>query len=159
MAHGQGHEAFVITKNGLEPTLLRLQMDDATAQELYARSVNWLEMNKEPFKISVDVTTANELIQFSAVQWNATNLDERYFIARYHIRLSFEEDGYQFEPTAIQLKLNSKYDMGWEELDLTDGATYFKNDKLIRKYKSYVSDLMAPLNELQQQLLTYLKGD
>jgi hypothetical protein len=99
------------------------------------------------------------MIQFTSIKWNAVNLGDQYYIAEYSVRLSFQDGNYQFEPTTIRLKLNSKYDMGWEEFDLMDGAAYFKKGKVMKKYKSYLSDMTARLNELNLHLIEHLSSD
>lgn len=153
-----GQDEFAITANGLAPPFLTSKIDHLTKSQMYEKTLTWIEENEEAYKLSVQGKTENAAIQLTSVKWNAVNLGEKYFIARHHISLSFEDDHWKFEPTAIQLKLNSKYDMGWEDFDLTDGTMYFKKGKLIKKYKSYLDDLLAQLNEINMKLKSSISG-
>ncbi|MEQ9301882.1 MAG: hypothetical protein RIF33_25100 [Cyclobacteriaceae bacterium] len=156
-AYGQGD--FAITTNGLEPKFCTSSIDHLASSELYEKTLTWIEENQEEYKLSIDEKIEGEMIELTSIKWNAVNLSDKYFIAHYHIRLNFEEDQYQFKPTAIQLKLNSKYDMGLEDFDLTGGEMYFKKGKVIKKYKAYLDDITALLNELNLQLNAYLKSN
>ena len=89
---------------------------------------------------------------------NAVNLDKQYYNVSYRVLIDFEDGNYSFEPTEIRLKLNSKYDMGWKEFDLNNGAQFLKKGKPIRKYRSYLENLLKVLNELQIDLQAYLKS-
>ncbi len=147
-----GQQEFRITENGLAPELSSAAVDDLSQSEFYEKTLNWIETNKEEYKLELVEKIQNQSIQFTSTKWNATHLGEKYYIAEYTINLNFEENSIQFEPTAIRLKLNSKYDMGWNDFNLADGAMYLKKGKVIKKYKAYLNDLMARLNKLNMEL-------
>lgn len=145
-------DPFTITENGLTPSFATTNISHFTSDELYQTTLNWIEDNEEQYKLSIDELMDNRMIQFTSVKWNAVNLGDQYYIAEYGIRLSFEEEQYTFEPLTIRLKLNSKYDLGWEEFDLTNGSPYYKKGKVIKKYKTYLGNLVAQLNEISLSL-------
>ena len=58
----------------------------------------------------------------------------------------------------IQLKINSKYDMGWKNFDLDNCTEFFKKGKVKRKYKTYLKDISKPLNQLYLLLNKYLNN-
>lgn len=154
----QGQDQFTITMDGLESQSSPSQIDHLTRSQMYEKTLSWIEENEEVYKLSVQDKTENESIQLTSTKWNATHLGEKYYTAEYSVRLTFEDNSLRFEPTAIRLKLNSKYDMGWEAFDTTDTAMYFKKGKVIKKYKSYLEDLIAQLNAINIQLNSSLSG-
>ena len=154
-----GQDKFAITPNGLSPQFSTSRIDHLTRNQIYEKTLTWIELNEEAYKLSVQDKTENEVIQLTSVKWNAVNLGEKYYTSEYNIHLIFEENKYKFEPTAIRLKLNSKYDMGWENFDLSNGDMYFKKDKIFKKYKVYLKDLMLGLNEVSLRLNSHLNAN
>ena len=151
-----GQSEFAISENGLTPKFLSLKIDAMPKNELYKKTWTWIEENEKIYNLSVDNTIENKVIHLYSIKGNAVNLDKKYFNVKYKISISFEKGQYKFEPTEIQLSVNSKYDMGWKDLDLTNGAMYFKKEKVIRKYRSYISDMTTLLNEINIKLSSYL---
>lgn len=153
-AFGQGE--FVIKANGLTPKFTFLEIEHLSQGELYDKALMWILENKQVYRLEVEDKTEDEMIRFTSIKGNAVNQDQRYFNAKYDISLSFEDGQCKFEPTVIQLKVNSKYDMGWKDFDFKDVSTYFKKGKVIRKYRSYIQDMTDRLNELNSQLSAQL---
>ncbi len=151
-------DEFIMEEIGLTPKFSTSKIDSLTKSELYKKTLTWIEENEKKYKLSVDNKIENEVIHLSSIKGNAVNLDNQYFNVKYKISIVFEKDNYKFEPTEINLKVNSKFDMGWKDFNLTNGAMFFKRGKVIRKYKSYLKDIMALLNELNIQLNSYLKN-
>ncbi|MCA0132015.1 hypothetical protein [Winogradskyella alexanderae] len=143
-------EQFVITEDGLSPRFIAIDVESNT----YTKVLDWLVANMENYDITIVETIENKSIQFTSEKGNATNLDKQYFNAKYGIILHFTTNQFTFEPTAIDLKQNSKYDMGWKPIDLNAGAPYFKNGKPIRKFRAYLYGIVAPLNSLSLKLMT-----
>jgi hypothetical protein len=150
---------FEISKNGLTPKFLISKIDSLTKIDSYKKTLFWVSKYKQKYKLIVDKKLENEEINLMSIKGNAVNLNKQYFNVKYKIKVSFEKGNYKFEPTAIQLKINSKYDMGWKDFNLTDGTQYFKKEKVLRKYKSYLKDITALLNELNFLLSNYLKTE
>lgn len=151
-----GQQEFIIGADGLAPKNIASAIDQKN--ELFTKTLAWIEANEEEYKLSIAEQSENVSITFSSIKGNAVTLADRYFHAKYDIQVRFEEDQLLFEPSQIQLKVNSKYDMGWKDFDLKDPSTYFKKGKVIRKYKAYLGDLVKPLNQLQLELTSHLKG-
>jgi hypothetical protein len=155
----KGQEQFVIDENGLTPKYIVSQVEDLTRAELYSNTLKWIEANNEFHNIAIASFVESERILLTSIKSNAVNLDKQYYNVKYDITLEFDDNSFTFMPSKIQLKLNSKYDMGWKNFSLTSGAQYFKKGKIIRKYKRYLRDLAAKLNELNMQLNTDLKTE
>jgi len=147
----------MITANGLRPKLITSRVSSLTPSEVYEKTLRWIKDNEEKYDLSVEEKVENEAIHLTSIKSNAVTLKEQYFYAKYSISISFENEQYKFEPTKIQLKLNSKYDMGWKDFDLNDGSMFYKKGKPIRKYKAYINDLVTQLNEIHIRLGEYLK--
>ncbi|MCA0153764.1 hypothetical protein [Winogradskyella vincentii] len=151
-----GQDKFEITEEGLTPKSITISSD---ASDTYTKALQWLEANTENYDITIAETIENETIQFTSTKGNATSLDKQYFNAKYSITMTFTADQYTFRPTAIDLKQNSKYDMGWKPFDLNNANPYFKKGKPIRKYRAYLSGITTPLNTLYIQLTNALKNN
>jgi hypothetical protein len=143
-----GQDRFIIQPDGLSPEYVSAMIEGKHQSDLYRMTLGWLETNKQELRITIDKQVEGETIKFTSFKGNTVNYLEQYYHAEYYITIRFNEDGYQFECTEINLKLNSKYDMGWKSFDLEDASGYFKKGRIIRKYKSYVLDLPDRLNEL-----------
>ena len=154
-----GQEKFVITENGLSPKFYISKKGSFSKKELYTKTLNWIEENREKHLLSVSSKKENDVIYLISITENAVSLIKQYFNVKYEIKLSFQDGRYRYEPTKIQLKLNSKYDMGWKDLDLSNDSKFFKNGKVLRKYKTYIGNITTLLNELSQELHTYLNID
>ena len=116
-------------------------------------------MGLETFQLKTLNQEENALLTFTSKKGNAVTKNEQYFHALYTIELTFEDGQYTFTPVNVHLKLNSKYDMGWKEVDLNDGTMYFKKGKPIRKLKDYTDGLTEPINALNDSLKAYLNGE
>ena len=125
-------EEFTIKENGLYPKFTSLKIDRLTKSELYNKTLKWIEENEKNHKLSVVSKIENEIIVISSIKGNAVKLDKQYFNAKYRVSIDFDTEQYKFEPIKIQLKANSKYDMGWKDMDLNNGSMYFKKQKVIR---------------------------
>lgn len=152
-------DKFIIKENGLAPKFLISKTDSLTKPELYKKTIIWIKENEKKYKLTVDNEIKNEIIHLTSIKGNAVHLNKQYFNAKYKISLRFEDGQYKFEPSEIQLKVNSKYDMGWKKFDLDNCDSFFKKGKVRRKYKPYLKDITALLNELNLQLDFYLKTD
>lgn len=146
-------EQFVFTDQGLNPTTISAEFQNMS---VYSKSLKWIKDNSETHKIKVLDSLENEMILFTASKGNAVSLDKQYFNVRYTIRLNFKESHYTFEPTEIDLKLNSKYDMGWKPFNFKDTSQYFKKGKPIKKYRAYLNGISQPLNLLHQQWVNFI---
>ena len=141
-------EQFAITEEGLSPRSITIDVES----NRYSKVIDWLEANTENYNITIVEAIENESIQITSEKGNATSLDKQYFNAKYSITLHFTAKQITFETTAIDLKQNSKYDMGWTPIDLNAGAPYFKKGKPIRKFRAYLNGIVAPLNSLYLKL-------
>ena len=142
LSYGQ----FSISEKGLSPKFKELQIENKLDSLLFANTIQWIEKNKEAFNLKLLKSDSNKQIEFSSIKNNGTSLDKQYFHVKYEIELIFEDGNIKFTPKSIQLKLNSKYDMGWKDFDLTDGYSFYKRGKVIRKYRKYLSDITDHLN-------------
>ena len=151
-------QEFTINETGLAPSASTQEFEAVSKGGLYQKTLTWIEENRTPFKLVVEEQIEQEAISLSSTKWNAVYKDEAYYIVQYTITLKFQENGYTFEPTAIRLKLNSKYDMGWQDFDHSNTSAYFKKGKLIKKYKNYIPPMTDHLNELSLSLNNYLSN-
>ena len=149
-------EQFAFTEEGLTPQSISTQIDN---DDLYTKASQWITDNAENYKLKIVDTLENKSIQFTMIKGNATSIYKQFYNVRYTINLSFEDNQFTFKPKVIDLKLNSKYDMGWKSFDLNDTTEYFKRGKPIGKYKAYLKNIIAPMNTLYFQLSYYLKNN
>ena len=154
-----GQEQFRIEEVGLSPKSITTIIKQYSNQELYSKALAWLKGRNESHNLSIIDKSDSQAINFTFIRGNAVSLDKQYYKAKYHVTLNFIDGSYIFKPTKIELKLNSKYDMGWKEFNLNTGAMFYRRGKLIGKYKRYLRDLTAPLNQFHNQLHAHLKGD
>ena len=98
----------------------------------------------------------NNFICLTGIKSNAIHVGKLYYHMQYTVKISLEKGKYKFEPLKVRSRLNSKYDMGWIDFDLKNGALFFKKGRAIKKTKSYVTDIPAVLNELNANLYNYL---
>ena len=147
-----------MTLNGIQPNELIHKVESKDAQNLYQQALNWLNTHAKKKSISIQKKTNDKIIEFDFVKNNAAGIDKKYYHAKYTIEIHFQNNEFRFSPKEIVLKLNSKYDMGWKEFDLTNGSPFFKKKgKVNRKYKDYLSGVMNPLNGISQELSFHLK--
>ncbi|WP_435623593.1 hypothetical protein [Flagellimonas sp.] len=159
MTLSYGQAEFVIAEDGLSPKTISAEMSAFNSSQMYTKTMGWIEENSETYNLSVEHAVENASIRISFLKGNAATLDKQYYNIGYKAKIRFEDGKYTFEPTEIRLKLNSKYDMGWTDFDLYDASAYFKKGKTLRKYKSYLENIPKPMNELQVNLLSYLKSE
>ena len=150
---------FSITSEGLSPELIRLELPGASREELFQKTNQWIQKNQIDFKLSIEEQEDLKEIVFSSIKNNGVNLGERYFHAKYQVNVLFEDEMVIFSPTQVQLKVNSKYDMGWEDFDMKSPDEFFKKGKVLRKYKDYIEDLVMHLNALAANYATDLRSE
>ena len=124
-----GQEIFEFSEKGLSPKFTEIQIEKSDSL-LFANSIQWIENNKEAFNLKLIKSDSNKQIEFSSVKNNGTSLDKQYFHVKYVIDLIFEDGKIKFMPKSIQLKLNSKYDMGWKDFDISDGYSFYNRGKI-----------------------------
>lgn len=150
---------FMIQEDGLTPTTITSEIKELKQNVLFEKTLNWIDKNAESNNLVVEDSTLHKSIRISFIKGNAITLEKQYFNAKYEVLINFDNGSYSFEPTKIQLKLNSKYDMGWKDFNLRNGMEFYKKGRPKRKYKSYLKNLVAPLNKVHQDIDTYLQQD
>jgi len=148
----EGQTKFTFTESGLTPESIITSIENLSATDLHNKTLNWIITTYKNPKTEID----NQVILLTGIKENVIQSDKQYFHMQYTIKIVFEKHQYTFEPLTIQTKANSKYDMGWKEIDLKNGAAFFKKGKPIKKTKSYVKDIPEVLNELNSSLYNYL---
>ncbi len=151
-----GQDKFSYTENGLTPKSLRFTIENGSTQNSFKQILSWIDDNAKTFQLKVDKKIENEVLVFESTKNNAVVYDKQYNHVKYSITIRIDENELIFEPISIQRKVNSKYDMGWKDVNLKDGGEYFKRGKVIRKYRKYVSDITKPLNLLFTQYQSHL---
>ena len=114
--------------------------------------LSWVKKN---YKNSNDVITNqvnNESITITDIKPNYINIKKDYYYVKYSVKVSFQDGQYTLEPQQVFTKLNSKYDMGWKNFDLKDGASFFKRGKAIKSTRAYVEKIPNLFNELNTKL-------
>lgn len=154
----EGQETFIILENGLAPKSINTEIKNLDKEKLFNNTIQWIEARKSDYNLTVENSLPNEMVQFTSFKGNAVTLGKQYFNLRYTVTVKFNDGNYIFTPTKIELKVNSKYDMGWKDFNLNTGAMFYKRGKVIRKYKKYLQDLTSALNELHSKLNGDLKG-
>lgn len=147
---------FSYEEQGLTPASINISLENKSASELYNKTLNWIKKHyKNPEKTIIN-KTKHEIIEFTGLKENAIISNKRYCHLKYTVKIIFKKDAYIFKPQYIQTKVNSKYDMGWEQFNLKKGTHYFKKGKPIKKTKSYVKEIPKILNQLYTSLHTHL---
>ncbi|MFD2726654.1 hypothetical protein [Hyunsoonleella rubra] len=147
---------FGFNIDGLSPESLTIEAKSFSQTELYTKTLLWIKATYEHPDRTIISLIANEAIQISGIKDNAIEVDKQYFYLKYDIKISFKKGQYSFEPLSIHTKINSKYDMGWQPVDLKNGASFYKKGKVIKKTKSYVKVIPEVLNELNSSFYNYL---
>ena len=150
-------EKFSFTKGGLTPKHITSSIDNTSQEDLFQKTLSWL---KENYKYAnVETSEQENWIIFTDLKDNLINVSKRYYNSKYKIKISFEGGQYRFEPIEFSTKQNSKYDMGWEQVDLKDGSKFFKKERPIKATKSYVKKIPRLMNDLHESLYKYLTSN
>ena len=152
-------DIFVFTEDGLYPEYAISKIDGLSQNKLYNKTLGWVYKTYKNPNVVISSKSENHFIFLTSLEENVINADKRVFHMRYTIKISFNNEQFKFEPIKIQFKANSKYDMGWKDFDLKNGAIFFKKGKVIKKTKSYVIDVPKVLNKLNTNLCNYLTAE
>ncbi len=152
----KGQTTFKFSEKGLSPESVTTTIEGLSKTELYNKTLAWIENTYKNADKVIQSKSGDSLINFIHIKDNAVNIDKIYSSIKYSITISFEDGQYKFEPTAIQTKVNSKYDRGWNDFNLKNGETFYKRGKLIKKSKSFVINIPDILNQLYASLNAYL---
>lgn len=147
---------FVFKENGLVPAYTISYIDSVIETEMHKKTLKWIKNTYKNPDVITDTQNNNDFILLTDIKNNALNQGKLYYHIKYTIKISFENGKYRFEPIEVQSRLNSKYDMGWKDFDLKNGDLFFKKGRVIKKTKSYVTDIPAVLNEVNINLYNYL---
>ena len=152
-----GQDVFTFTESGLTPKDNTIKVEGMAEGQLYQKTLQWIQANfEDPAKVITD-KKASEYITITDVKPNYLNVRKDYFYVRYSVKIRFEGGQYSLEPVEVSTKVNSKYDMGWQKLDLQDGTKFFKRGKAIKATKSYVDKIPSLFNELNASLAKAMK--
>ena len=148
---------FEMTANGLSPLVVRIEVFNISEEKLFSKALQWVENNSKKLQLKVNKQVENEELVFESTQNNAVVYDKQYNHVKSTIQIRFTDNAVMFEPIFIQRKINSKYDMGWKDVDLKNSGKYFKRGKVVRKYRNYIKDLLRHLNIVMESLRYALK--
>lgn len=149
-------EYFAITEQGITPKSILLNLEN---KDLYGKAMSWITSNAETHTLEILDTMEESTIKFTSTKGNAVILDKQYYNVKHIIKLNFTPKGVEFTPIGVELKLNSKYDMGWKPIDIDNCSQYFKKGKPIRKYREYLTSIVTPLNSIHSLITTDLKDN
>lgn len=154
-AMGFGQEKFVFNETGLSPKHIISRVHGSSKTQLFDKALKWIKATYKNPDIEVD----NQVILLTGIEENAIQANKQYFHLKYKVKVTFEKGQCTFKPISIKTKANSKYDMGWKEIDLKNDSEFFKKGKPIKKTKSYVKMIPEVLNKLNSNLYNYLVSE
>jgi len=151
--------AFSFNENGLTPKETDFFVGDQNTKDvLYKKTLKWFQEEYGNSKNVVSEQVENEYVVITLIKPNYINVKKDYYYVKYSMKISFAFGQCTFEPIEVFTKLNSKYDMGWQAFDLSDGTAFFKRGKPIKKTKVYVEKIPALFNELNESLFKELNS-
>lgn len=151
-AIGYGQDRFNFEETGLTPTTIVTELKTSGPQDAYRLVSNWIKNNNYDLIDSLHGVS----FQFRFIKENAIQEGKQTYHLRSTLQLTFDKQNYSLTPLYLETKLNSKYDMGWNEIDLKNTSKFFKNGKALKKTKSYVQQIPLALNELYTELKNVL---
>ena len=162
---GYTQESFTYDERGLTPKYLVEEFEGISQQELFDRTIYWInDTYKNPDEV-IKATISNKKIRFEGVsmdRFSHTLLGTaHYYNATYTIEVSFKQNKYKFELIKITYRIpGSQYGNGYiVKINLDNGEGYYrKNGKLKGKTKNVPKQLENLINGLQKSLKIFVKG-
>ncbi|GAA4267926.1 hypothetical protein [Hyunsoonleella aestuarii] len=154
---GFSQNKFIFKENGLTPKVISSNIVRLTENEIHKKSLEWIKITPKNINLASHLSNNNNTIYLNGLEDNAIRVGKQFYHLKYTVKIRFEQGKYNFEPILIQTKLNSKYDLGWTDFNIKSGSSFFKNGRIIKKTQSYVKDIPAILNKLNNDLNNYLK--
>lgn len=141
---------FELTKKGLSPKQISLSFANTTSEIVFEKTASWIETNKDKRKLELSKSVDSKSLKFTATQTDVRYSKTKSYYVKVYLKLDIKEKDLSLSPYKIELKQNSKYDMGWKELDLDKPYTFFKNIK--GNKKSFLNKIAHYLNELKTDI-------
>ena len=154
--NGYAQDEFNLETTGLVPAAINIRYANQSATDLYEKALRWIEHEHVDMDLELIETDPEKTIIIQSLSENAVKVGKQSFHIKFVIALRFENGSLMLEPISLSSKLNSKYDMGWKEIDLKNTGHLFKKNKPIKKTKDYVSAVPKLLNALSSHLREYL---
>ncbi len=151
-----GQSQFIFTQNGIQPKLITTSVKNISKDSLTAKINRWIRSNS--ISSSAIKNIDSKYLLLTGMKENYIIVDKRYYHLEFVIKINIQNQSFGFEPLSLKTKQNSKYDMGWVPIDLTDGSQYFKKGKPIKKTKSYIKAIPTLLNSLNLELENFVKA-
>ncbi len=146
--------SFNIDKNGLSPKSIEINSTSQNSGTLYSKINHWFSTKDDRFKRSKLESIGDSIISFTSTKSDVRLRKDKAYYVRYNISLKINDPELLFSVNKIDLKQNSRFDMGWKELDLKKPNEFFKNNK--GNKKAFLKAISQNLNELFQSLNSFL---
>ncbi len=156
--YGQSQDSFNLTEQGLNPGKVSVSIQGLDDVALYNYVMEWVQQNNFAVDSNINSEEPDKWIQLMSSKENVLKIDKQYHHILLTIKIRLFNEYYVFEPTGIATKRNSKYDMGWKEINIKDTSDYFKNGKPIKKKRAFIKEIPALVNELRSDLAKYLQS-
>lgn len=150
-----GQTEFAIDKKGINTKSILFASNYQTKEFLKSTSVKWIEKGLLPFTFTEPSIKKDSLISFSATRSDIALRKDKSYYVQFYIQLEASKGRLKFSVDRIDLKQNSRFDMGWQQLDLENPYAFFEKNK--GNKKAFLKKISAMLNELLNDLVNHLK--
>lgn len=143
-------DSFEFSKKGLTPKETTIFYSNSTSEKIFYRISSWMKSNKKKLRFEINKSEKNKSIDFTV-----TSVDVRYsrtksYYPKVYLKIDINDEELVLTPYKIELKKNSKYDMGWKELNLEQPYVFFKGKKGNKKL--FLNKIAQCLNELKSEI-------
>lgn len=152
ISHGQSE--FVIDKKGLSPRSFISASGINSSDAVMTKIDTWFALENKKFK-KTQYNKTDSSIQFTSIVTDVRLRKDKAYYIRYDIELSISNSKLLFKVLKIDLKQNSRFDMGWKELNLDKPHDFFK--KIKGNKKAFLNKVAEHLNDLKIDLEKSLK--
>ncbi len=150
---GMAQNTFKLSKKGITPKQTKVLMSSNSASVLFQKTKSWIESNQK--KLSLETEKENTSLVFLSTRSDVKFSKTKSYYVKCWFSIQFKDDQYVFQPVKIEMKQNSKYDMGWKELSLENPYDFFKEIK--GNKKSFLKKISEQINDVEQDLKSSLK--
>jgi hypothetical protein len=140
-----------------------IPFEGKTQQELYKKSLQWIEFAYKNPKEVLKGNIENEYIRFQGskkglIVMNA--LGKHYYDGRYTIEISFKDGKCKFD--IIEIEYYTPYSQynpgGWNLFGMNNTSAYFKKGEL-RSNCKYFTEIPQYFNSLKDEFIAFMKSD
>mgnify|MGYP003610375767 CR=1 FL=1 len=157
---------FKFTKDGFTDYVVG-SIEGKTAQELYKKTIDWINVTYKNPKEVIKAQVENEYIRIEGSIFNMICMKSLGLLtcndARYQIEVSLKDGKYKFDVIKLEEYIKpSQYvvNSGWSEISLTNTSGFYKNNGDIKNiFKLYPTAIETEFNSLNISLKDFLKSE